>query len=91
MVWSVEFDLAASRELSRLDPKVARPILTFLNERDALLDNRIESVKLSKASASENFWKYRVGDYRILATIEERTRIILIVRIAHWRNVHRNP
>ncbi|MCE2524062.1 MAG: type II toxin-antitoxin system RelE/ParE family toxin [Rhodobacteraceae bacterium] len=40
-------------------------------------------MKLSKASASENFWKYRVGDYRILATIEERTRIILIVRIAH--------
>ena len=39
MVRSVEFDLAASRELSRLDPKVARPILTFLNERVALLDN----------------------------------------------------
>ena len=91
MVWSVKFDPAASRELSKLDPKVARPIPTFLNERVALLDDPCSIGECLKGFRLREFWKYRVGDYRILATFEEQTRKIVIVRIAHRRNVHRKP
>ena len=91
MVWSVEFDPTASQELSKLDPQVARPILTFLNERVGPLDNPRSIGEALKGFRLREFWKYRVGDYLILATIEEQTRKILIGRSAHRRNVHRKP
>ena len=71
MAWKVELDEAAEHELDKLDPQVARRILSFLFDRVAKLDDPRsigESLKGSKLGA---FWKYRVGDYRIVASIED--------------------
>ena len=35
------------------------------------------------------FWKYRVGDYRLIASIEDSVLRILVVRIGNRRNVYR--
>lgn len=35
------------------------------------------------------FWKYRVGDYRIIAKIEDDRLLILVVGIAHRREIYR--
>ena len=69
MAWKVELDEAAEHELDKLDPQVARRILSFLFDRVAKLDDPRsigESLKGSKLGA---FWKYRGGDYRIVASI----------------------
>lgn len=89
MVWKIELDPAAERELDKLDPQNARRILNFLTDRIAVLDNpRIigEALKGSKLGA---FWKYRVGDYRIIGSIEDGTLRILVVRIGNRREVYR--
>lgn len=39
MTWKVELDPAAERELDKLDPQMARRILTFLHTRVAALDD----------------------------------------------------
>jgi mRNA interferase RelE/StbE len=39
MAWSIELDRVAERELDKLDPQIARRILSFLFERVAQLDN----------------------------------------------------
>lgn len=89
MAWKIEFDRAAERDLDTLDPQDARRILRFLHERVRLLDDprRIgEALKGAKLGA---FWKYRVGDYRIIASIEDHRLRILVVRIGNRRNVYR--
>jgi len=35
------------------------------------------------------FWKYRVGDYRIISNIEDGRLLILVIRIGNRREVYR--
>ena len=89
MVWRVELDPAADRELSKLDPQMARRIVAFLHDRVAVLDDPRSIGEALKGSKLNEFWKYRVGDYRIIANIEDGALQILIVRIGHRREVYR--
>jgi len=69
MVWKIELDPAVDRELAKIDPQIARRILTFLHERIAQLDNPRSIGEALKGSKLGEFWKYRVGDWRIIASI----------------------
>ena len=89
MAWKVELDEAAEHELDKLDPQVARRILSFWFDRVPKLDDPRsigESLKGSKLGA---FWKYRVGDYRIVASIEDDALRVLVVRVGNRREVYR--
>jgi mRNA interferase RelE/StbE len=88
-IWTIEFAREASRELDALDAQVARRILRFLNERLATLDNPRVIGEALKGSKLGDLWKYRVGDYRIIADIEYQLIRILVVRIGNRKEVYR--
>ncbi|MFN3847363.1 MAG: type II toxin-antitoxin system RelE family toxin [Paracoccaceae bacterium] len=91
MAWRIEYARAARKDIEGLDAQIARRIRSFLEERlAALADPRSigEALKGSKLGA---FWKYRVGDYRIIASIEDGALRILVVRIGHRGNVYAQP
>ena len=69
LVWRIEFEDAALKELAKLDKPVARRILAFLRERVADLEDPRSVGEALKGSRLGDLWKYRVGDYRILASI----------------------
>lgn len=89
MAWKVELSSLAEKNLDRLDPKIARRILKFLHERVAPLEDPRTIGEALKGSRLGEFWKYRVGDYRIIASIEARALKILVVRIGNRREVYR--
>lgn len=89
MAWRVRFDRAAERELDALDPQNARRILLFLNERLATSENPRRLGEALKGAKLGELWKYRVGDFRIMASIEDRTVTILVVRIGNRKDVYR--
>ena len=89
MAWKIEFDPAAERELDKLDPQVARRIIRFLVDRVAVLDDPRSIGEALKGSKFGSFWKYRVGDYRIISSIEDGALKILIVKIVNRREVYR--
>ena len=89
MVWKIELDPAADRELGKIDPQVARRILTFLHKRVAPLDNPRSIGEALKGSKLGEFWKYRVGDWRIIASIEDSSVRILVIRIGNRKDVYR--
>lgn len=60
MAWRIEFDAAAERDLDKLDPPVARRILTFLRQRLAKLDDPRSLGEALRGSRWGEFWKYRV-------------------------------
>jgi len=76
--------------LGKLDPQIARRILKFLFERVATLDDPRSIGEALKGSRLGEFWKYRLGDYRIISRIEDGEVIILVVRIGNRREVYRN-
>lgn len=89
MAWKIELDPAAERELGKLDHQVAGRILTFLHRRVAALDDPRSIGEALKGSKLGAFWKYRVGDYRIIASIEDDVLRILVVRIGNRKEVYR--
>lgn len=89
MAWTIEIDKAAERELGKLDKQAARRILAFLHERVANLEDPRSIGEALKGSKLGEFWKYRVGDYRIISDIEDRILRIYIVRIGNRREVYR--
>lgn len=90
MAWKVEIDPAAERELDKLDPQIARRILSFLHERIAVLDDPRSIGEPLKGSKLGEFWKYRVGDYRIISSLEDNIMCVLVVKIGNRREVYRN-
>ena len=89
MAWKVELDKAAENELDKLDPQMARRILSFLFDRVAKLDDPRSIGEALKGSKLGAFWKYRVGDYRIIADIEDSALRVLVVRVGNRREVYR--
>ena len=89
MAWKVELDSAAERDLDKLDPQAARRILAFLHGRIAPLGDPRSIGEALKGSKLGDFWKYRVGDYRIVASIEDGAVRVLVVKIGNRREVYR--
>lgn len=88
MAWKIELDPIAERELDKLDPQIARRILSYLYTRLATLDDPRSIGEPLKGSRLGAFWKYRVGDYRIIASIEDDILRILVVKIGNRGNVY---
>ena len=89
MAWIIEIDPAAEKELEKLDPQQARRILKFLFDRLTHLDNPRSIGEALKGSRFETLWKYRVGDYRIIASLEDDVARILVVKIGDRKEVYR--
>lgn len=89
MAWKIEFSALAQKNLKQLDAQVARRILTFLQQRVASLDDPRQIGEALKGSKLGEFWKYRVGDYRIISHIEDQRLCVLVVRIGNRKEVYR--
>lgn len=89
LAWRIEFEDSALKELAKLDKQVARRILSFLRERVAVLDDPRSVGEALKGSKLGEFWKYRVGDYRIITNIEDGVMRILVLKVGNRREVYR--
>ena len=90
MAWRIEFDDKAKKDLAALDKAVAKRITTFLRERVSRLDDPRSIGEALKGSRLGAFWKYRVGDWRIIAHIEDGALRILVVRIGDRKAAYRH-
>lgn len=89
MAWSVELSPAADKQLSKLDPQHAKRVLKFLSSRLANLENPRSIGQALQGARLGEFWKYRVGNYRLICKIEDERIVILVLQIGHRRDVYR--
>jgi mRNA interferase RelE/StbE len=85
--WAIEFTPQAAKEMKKLGKVPAARIITMLEERIATLDDPRE---LGKPLVGEwsGYWRWRVGDYRIIGRIEDDRVKIFVVRVAHRSGVY---
>ena len=88
MAWTIEFHPEAARELRKLDRSAAARILKTLETRIAPLDDP-RSLGAAHKGEHHGYWRWRVGDYRVIAQIEDQRIRILVIRVAHRRDVYR--
>jgi mRNA interferase RelE/StbE len=87
MAWKIEFDPTARRELEKLDKPVSDRILKFLHERVASLENPRQIGERLHGQLRQ-FWKYRVGDYRLICSLKDDRLVVIVVRVGHRREVY---
>jgi mRNA interferase RelE/StbE len=89
MAWKVELSSLARKNLEQQDPQIARRILAFLHDRVAVLDDPRSIGEALKGSKLGEFWKYRVGDYRIITNIKDGALQIMVIKIGNRKEVYR--
>ncbi|MCY3753487.1 MAG: type II toxin-antitoxin system RelE/ParE family toxin [Alphaproteobacteria bacterium] len=88
MDWKIELDSEAERDLDKLDSQTARRILRFLHGRVAVLDDPRSIGAALRGAGLGGYWRYRVGDYRIVARIDDDTVTVLVLRLGHRSSVY---
>ena len=86
--WKVEFAPAAERRLDKLHDRDRRRILQFLTERVAIAEDPRRLGQALKGPPA-GLWRYRVGDFRIVVTIEDRRITVLVLDVGHRRDIYR--
>jgi mRNA interferase RelE/StbE len=86
--WRVEFDRAAVRDLRKLGLEGERRVLRFLRERIAG-SNDPRRLGHALTGDRKGLWRYRVGNYRIIAAMEDDRFVVLVVTVGHRREVYR--
>jgi mRNA interferase RelE/StbE len=89
MTWKVQIEESAKADMSRLGRQVAIRILKFLHERVANLEDPRSIGDALKGSRLGDFWRYRVGDYRLICKIEDAEIEVVVVKVGHRSKVYR--
>jgi len=85
---TIEVSEKALKQLAKLDKQTAKSITTFLRERIAPLDDPRSTGKALVGSTHGGFWRYRVGDYRIICEIQDGRLHIIVIKIGHRSDVY---
>lgn len=89
MIWTIEYDVLVQKEMRKIDPQTRQRIRAFLQERVAALDNPRQTGAALQGSELGNYWRYRVGNYRIICDIQDHKLVVLVVEIGHRREIYR--
>ena len=87
MTYKVEYTEQAIKELKKIDKHTQFFILAWIEKNLVDCENPRQHGKGLTANRSGE-WRYRVGDYRIIAEIEEDRVVILVLTVGHRREVY---
>ncbi len=89
MKYKVEYTKAAVKQLKKMDRKIAAFILSYIEEK--LVDCNDPRIygKALKGNLNDK-WRYRVGEYRILAKIEDdKVVVVIVVEVGHRKDIYK--
>ncbi len=88
MAWTIDYTGTARKQLLKLDRQTARRIVDFMDARVAPADDPRSTGKALSGPLG-GFWRYRVGDCRVICDIQDGALRVLVVDIGHRREVYR--
>lgn len=87
MMYKVDYSKRAEKQLSKLNPQISQTIYSWIDKNLIDCENPRQHGKALVGSKA-GLWRYRVGDYRIIADINDDTVTILIIEIGHRREIY---
>lgn len=88
MIYQVQYTETAVKQLKKMDKKIAAFIVSYIDDKLVDCANPRQFGKALKGGLND-IWRYRVGDYRILAKIEDDQVVITVVEIGHRKDVYK--
>ncbi|MDX1920852.1 MAG: type II toxin-antitoxin system RelE/ParE family toxin [Candidatus Caenarcaniphilales bacterium] len=87
MAWKIEYDSHAFTQFKKLDFATQKQIDKYLRKIEKAQEPRAFGKPLS--GQFSGFWRYRVGDYRLICKIEDQKLIIVILEVEHRKKVYK--
>lgn len=88
MAWAIDYTDTAKEQLRKLDKQMARRIVDYMDERIAGLENPRNSGKALTGPLG-GFWRYRVGDCRVICDIQDDVLRVLVVQVGNRGKIYR--
>ena len=88
MKYTVDYDRKAKKQLDKMDLSVSEKIYDWINKHLEGCNNPRAFGKALKGNC-KGYWRYRVGDYRIIADIQDSKIVIIITDVGHRGNVYK--
>jgi mRNA interferase RelE/StbE len=85
--YTVQLKPAAERNLKKIKDKA---VLRRIAKAIEGLQTNPKPTAVKALQGNDSIFRIRVGDYRILYTIEDRARVVLVIRIGHRREIYRD-
>jgi mRNA interferase RelE/StbE len=89
LVWIIKYTESSSKQLEKLDKQTALRVLDFMDERVAVLADPRSLGKNLKGPKMGEYWRYRVGDIRVICNISDGQMTVLVIEIGNRRDVYR--
>ncbi len=89
MVWQIEFDPDALKDLRKIDKPIQIRLVGFLRTRVSTLANPRDIGEALSGQRLGSYWKYRVGDWRIICDTQDQKILVRVLRIGNRREVYR--
>ena len=89
MAWTIEYTETARKQLRKLDKQTARRIVDFMDERIAGQEDPRSTGKALTGPMLGAYWRYRVGDCRIICDIRDGALCILVIELGDRKEVYR--
>lgn len=89
MAWRIELTATAAKQLSKFDKGEAKRITNFLRERLSTVGDPRSTGKALTGPTLGAYWRYRVGEYRIICDIQDGALCILVIEVGNRRDVYR--
>lgn len=80
------FSSKAQKDFKKLDISIQKRIKAFTQEIENLENPRSKGKALT--GDLKGFWRYRIGDYRLVCEILDNELIIYTIKISHRKNVY---
>lgn len=88
-MWTLEISPGVSRDLSHIDPVQRKRITKFLRDRLLQLESPRDIGEALSGPPRAGYWKYRVGDCRVICHIEDTRKCIQVTRVRRRRDTYR--
>jgi mRNA interferase RelE/StbE len=89
LAWTISYTATALKQLKKLDRPVARRLVAFLEERVAGQTDPRQTGKALTGPVLGSFWRYRVGDYRIICDLRDGAMVVLVLEVGNRKEVYR--
>ncbi len=89
MAWTISYTETALKQLKKLDRPVARRLVDFMDERVVGTADPRSVGKALTGPLLGSYWRYRVGDYRIICDLQDGALRVLVLEVGHRKDVYR--
>jgi len=89
LAWIIKYTESSSKQLKKLDRQTALRVLDYMDERVAVVADPRTLGESLKGPKMGEYWRYRIGDIRVMCNISDGHMTVLVIAIGNRRDVYR--